>query len=66
MELPELKDEIIKRFESVEKISTLDFSSLGHQEKQFHSDAEYELILKDNEEFEQARLVMAEEVGKHN
>jgi hypothetical protein len=48
----ELREEILKRYEVVEKTTAMDFGQLN-QEKIYHSsDAEMEMIMKANEEFE--------------
>lgn len=64
MEVNELREEIRKRYEVVEKTTVMDFDQLnGHKEKLFHnSEAEMELMMKDNEEFEQLRMQHIDDV----
>jgi hypothetical protein len=65
MDFSELREEIRKRFEVVEKTVGMDFGSLNHHNKDslYHtSDAELELMMKDCEEFEQLRLQHIDDV----
>lgn len=62
MEGIELREDILKRFEILEKTATMDFDQLHLQEKILMSSIDQELMLKDLEEFELLRSLLNDEI----
>ena len=64
MESTELRQEIRKRYEVVEKTLCMDFGQLNHhkEKESFPNETEMEMVMKDNEEFEQLRIANIEEI----